>query len=552
MCATIKRSTDGSRLEKISFVTGFMNDLWHPWLLVLDNYEPAALYNHIMEILPSRGYGGIILITRGKAQNGLGKVLSVPKFLTPAEQNTLNSLLVQEVQRKDVEGIKRAVNQGADVDTLIWDEWPCLHRAALFGLNDAVALLLSRGANMNPHVKIRKPLFWATSGGHSSTASLLLDHEDKNELVSNAADNQAAFNEAAENGSLTIMLIIRSRREVRLNIKNQYDQTPLQSAAGKGHRDIVKFLIDEGTLLEDHEQGDQALLRAASAGHLEVVKFLCCQGKVDPNARDGQGSSALCYAAKSKDAESNEENGEEMAKFLLDKGADPNPASGSDGPLHEAAVHEHLKMVALLLEHGADPTLNANGWCPLTNAIRYKSPGVITLLLGAKVSDPAVRNSWLEGGLRYACRVGERGVVLQILQERTNINTVEETGVPRGASPLLLAILSGHVKTAQLLIRRGARQDLADEQGRLPLPLAVENGYELVVRDLIRAGGEPNLNTGDNDDTPLILAVTKGHEKVVEVLLKNGADQNLTNKFGAMALDVAEEKRHKEIIKLLE
>jgi ankyrin repeat protein len=549
--ATIRRSTDGSRTEKIAFVTGFLNELWHPWLLVLDNYESVALYNNIMEFLPHRGYGGIILITRSQTQNGLGKVLQVPKFVTLEDQNHLNSLLAQEVQRKDFEGIKNLVNQGADVNTLIWNEWPCLHRVALFGLEDAVTFLLERGANPNPPVKLRKPLFWAASGGHESICRLLLDHEDATGLISNPADNQAAFNAAAEEGRLDIVRMIWNRREVRLNNKNQYGETPLQSAARKGHVETLKFLIDQGSLLEDHSQGDGALIGAASAGHLEVVKILCSQGKVSPNIRDGQGRTALCYAAELKDTKSSQENGEEMAKFLLDKGADPNSFGGSDGPLHQAALHGHLKMVRLLLEHDADPTRNGNGWCPLTNAIKYNSPEVITLLLQVKISDPIVRNAWLERSLRYACRVGERDAVLQLLRAGANINAIEEEGVPKGATPLLLAILNGHVKTAQLLIRRGARQDLADEKGRLPLPSAAENGYDLLVRDLIRAGGEPNLKSGLNEDTLLIIAAAKEHEKVIKVLLENGADKKATNKFGETALDIAEEKGQEEMVKLL-
>jgi hypothetical protein len=49
MYATIRRATDGSRAEKLAFVTNFPNDLWHPWPLVLDNYEAVLLYDHIME-----------------------------------------------------------------------------------------------------------------------------------------------------------------------------------------------------------------------------------------------------------------------------------------------------------------------------------------------------------------------------------------------------------------------------------------------------------------------------------------------------------------------
>jgi ankyrin repeat protein len=103
-----------------------------------------------------------------------------------------------------------------------------------------------------------------------------------------------------------------------------------------------------------------------------------------------------------------------------------------------------------------------------------------------------------------------------------------------------------------LLIRRGAKQDLGDETGRLPLPTAAESGYDSLIRDLIRAGGDPNMKSGLNEDTPLILAAGKKQDKVVKMLLDNGADRMLENKFGDIALDVAEEKGYKEVIELLE
>lgn len=96
-------------------------------------------------------------------------------------------MLINEVQRKNFEGIKIAVNQGADVDTMIWDEWPCVHRVALFGMDDALLFLIEQGANINIHAKQRKPLYWAASEGHEAICCLLLDHEDKTGLVSKPA-----------------------------------------------------------------------------------------------------------------------------------------------------------------------------------------------------------------------------------------------------------------------------------------------------------------------------------------------------------------------------
>ncbi|CZR64859.1 uncharacterized protein PAC_14758 [Phialocephala subalpina] len=553
MYATIKRSTDGSRAEKIRFVKEFLNDLWHPWLLVLDNYESKALYNDIMEFLPCRGYGGIIFITRNEAESGLGKVLHIPKFTTQEDQTRLDSLLTQEVQRKNVEGIKNLVSQGASPDALIWNEWPCLHRSALFGLHDAVTFLLDSGANPNPPgVNIRKLFYWAASGGSVAVCETLLDHEDRVGIYTNQADNQSAFNVACDEGHLEIIKMIMKRREVNLSAKNRYDETPLQSVARKGHFEIVKFLIDKGALTNDHIQGNQALIGAASAGHFEIVKLLCGIGKVDPNVQDKQGISPLCYAAKSRDESTYKENGLKIAKFLLEKGADATLVGEYSGPLNEAALFGHLEMAKLLLEHGADPMRDVNGWCPLTNAIKYKCPEIIDLLLNANIEDQEARKKWLEKGLRSTCRLDDRAAALKLLKAGADVDAVEESGVPKGASPLLIAILNGYTKLGQFLIRQKARQDLADEKGRVPLSVAAESGYELLVRDLIKAGGDKDLKSGENEDTLLILATANGHENVVRVLLEAGADREECNKFGDVAMDIAEEKKNKKIIALLE
>ena len=558
--ATVRRSTNGSRKEKISFVRGFLNDLWHPWLLVLDNYEPAALYNDIMETLPGRGYGGIILITRDDAKNGLGQAIMVPKFLSLEDQNHLNSLLAQEIwrievaekdQRKDFEEMKNLVNQGADVNnTMVWGDWPCIHRLAMFGFEDAVAFFLERGADLNPpSVNKEKPIVFAARNGHESVCRMLLDHEDKSGLLLKPVDYQAAYNEAMEKGSLNIMQMLWSRRGVMLNSKNKDGYSSLQISSRKGHTDIAKFLIDQGALREDHSQGDQALTLAASYGHFEVVKLLCSEGKVSANPQSGKGITALCCVAKLGDPEAGEEKREEMAKFLLDKGADPNMFD-EYGPLHNAASNGDLTMIRLLLEHGADPLKGARS--PLSLSIEDNHPEATELLLQCKIDDEEARRAWLESSLLYASAAGRRDAVLQLLQAGANIDAIQDKGHYKGATPLLLAIFNEEVKTAQLLIRRKASLDIADEEGHLPLPKAAAYGYHLLVRDLIRAGADPNMKTGDNADTPLILAAGKGHEKVIQVLLANGADKELTNKFGDTALDIAEEKECRGVIELLE
>ncbi len=49
-----------------------------------------------------------------------------------------------------------------------------------------------------------------------------------------------------------------------------------------------------------------------------------------------------------------------------------------------------------------------------------------------------------------------------------------------------------------------------------------------------------------------MLATANGHENVVRVLMGLGADKEECNKFGDVVIDIAEEKKDKKIIALLE
>jgi ankyrin repeat protein len=286
-----------------------------------------------------------------------------------------------------------------------------------------------------------------------------LDHEDKTEQLLKPADYQAAFNQAVGKGSLSTVKLLWSRREVTLNGKDQYGYTPLQSAARNGHTDIVKFLIDQGALIEDHEQGDQALIDAASDGYFEVIKLLCTEGKVDPNATYGSDKRTALYCiAGLKDKNGRESQREEMAKFLLDKGADPNRFE-NEGPLHQAATHDLSDMIRLLLEHGADPMKGGNNYSPLQAAIYWQSPEAIKLFLESKIRDSAAWEKWLDRSLLFAASSGHREAVLQLLKAGANINAFQEEGYCKGATGLLLAIIGSKIKAAQLLIRQGEPLD---------------------------------------------------------------------------------------------
>ncbi|MCJ1405368.1 hypothetical protein MMC11_008595 [Xylographa trunciseda] len=552
MSATIRRTKQGSRTEKIDFIKKFLGELWHPWLLVLDNYQHFA-WGDLLEYLPKTGYGGIIFITRDSTSSNLGSAISVRKYLTTQEQSRLDSSIANAVQSDDLEMVKALISEGADVNALVYNQWPCLHRAALLGSPKMVSFLLANGADPGDRALQDRPLWWAAYGGYPDVVKILLDHDDMTSYVPTLQENNLAYLAAAEKGSLESIRLLLNRREITYDAKDRRGQTALELAAKNGHVDVVKLLLERSAYSKDKNSHEQALMGAMSHfnQHHELAKVFCTTGKVNPNAQSQDGGTPLYYAASSKDDSSREENGANITRFFLELGADPNLLNKEGrGPLHEAALYNHTNTLKLLLEHGANPTTEDRlGYTPLLSAIKYKSQDTASILLDIDISDPAKRKSYLESTFKFAARNGDRDTILSILEKGSDIdiNCVDW----KGKTPLLLAVDGEHQSTARLLAKHGARQDIADADGRLPLHVAAACGFDSVVKDLVRAGKNCDMKNSKGE-TALCLAAAKGHEKTVELLLKLGADRELANRFGDTPLDLAEENHHEKIVKLLE
>ncbi|TVU30038.1 hypothetical protein EJB05_21641, partial [Eragrostis curvula] len=162
-------------------------------------------------------------------------------------------------------------------------------------------------------------------------------------------------------------------------------QGMLLNAAYNGDLRFVKKLVraldkGKGRLREAVEavrtnEGVAVLQLAAGNEQLEVCSYLVEGLRVDVNAADNKGRTALVYAVISENAT--------VVKYLLDHGADPDQADDEGlAPLHSAAGIGDCEMIEMLLAKGAyvDPLANEIG-TPLHLAVKEKQTGAVKILL---------------------------------------------------------------------------------------------------------------------------------------------------------------------------
>lgn len=126
-------------------------------------------------------------------------------------------------------------------------------------------------------------------------------------------------------------------------------------------------------------------------------------------------------------------------------------------------------------------------------------------------------------------------------------------------SPIVRALMNGHLDIARLLISRGADPNFAEGDnsfdafavGRTPLDYAAKEGLFEAVRFLVEEAAA-NLDPRDaNGWTPLFFAVSNGFLDAVKLLLSAGADPRVKDNEGKTILFHAAQENHKQTVSFL-
>jgi len=280
--------------------------------------------------------------------------------------------LKDAVKRGDAEAVRTLLRAGADANAADPDGSTPLHWAAHAENLEITNLLLTAGAKpaASSRYKITPLALAAEAGNASIVERLLTAGVDPN---STSEEEQTALMSAALNGKPDAIRALL-RRGANVNAAEAFKgQTALMFAAGEGNTSAVELLLEFGADLKAKSKGGYtALLFAVRNNRLDTVRFLLQHG-ANVNDAIPDGTAALNMSLLNADFD--------LASLLLDFGANPNVRDPRGFPLHIVVwLHEpgappdfamsgvdpqpppkpsgrvtHLEIAKKLLEKGADP-----------------------------------------------------------------------------------------------------------------------------------------------------------------------------------------------------
>lgn len=170
-----------------------------------------------------------------------------------------------------------------------------LMRAAMYGNEAMIRLLIKKGANVHARNKYGDTAFALAAKGNWSKAFELLKPLGPQDLV--GAFSNAYKNKHALTDDQLIELIMKSSD---IDTQNNNGYTPLMSSLESFHPECAKKLIDMGAKVNlQNNAGRTALMFAACKGYTKIVNLLLKKGaRID--LTDKEGHSAQWFAKEKK------------------------------------------------------------------------------------------------------------------------------------------------------------------------------------------------------------------------------------------------------------
>ena len=265
----------------------------------------------------------------------------------------------------------------------------------------------------------------------------------------------------------------------------------------------IALVVAAATVVADGQ--GQNLREAARAGNLPAVRALL-QKRVDVNAADADGTTALHWAVRANNAD--------IVKALLGARANAN-ATNSYGmtPLILAATNGDAVLTQALLTGGADPNRAASrGQTPLMTAARTGNAATVKALLDKGARVDAREEVLGEQALMWAAAENHADVVTLLLSRGADVNARSNaltfpkdsfglegvlTSLPKGEwTALMYAARDGAPDAARALAKGGADLNVVDPEGTTALVRAIINSHYDTAAVILEEGANPNITDG--------------------------------------------------------
>lgn len=285
------------------------------------------------------------------------------------------------------------------------------------------------------------------------------------------------------------------------------------------------------TAVTEYEEGEA---RTWTQQHLEVADMRhrpdpailtppSLEGGQDVDVRGPCGMTPLMVAAVRgggiDTGEDEDDDGSAAAVItdLVAQGAELNATMDKTGEtsLHLAARYARADAAKRLLDAGADANLQDNtGRTPLHAAVAADAMGVFQILLRNRATNLNARMHDGTTPLILAARLAIEGMVEDLINADADINAADNSG----KTALHWAAAVNNTEAVNILLAHGANRDAQD----------------------------------DKDETPLFLAAREGSYEACKALLDNFANREITDHMDRLPRDVAGERLHHDIVRLLD
>lgn len=239
-----------------------------------------------------------------------------------------------------------------------------------------------------------------------------------------------------------------------------------------------------------------------------------------------------------------------VVKYLIENGCDVNKKTSKNlTPLFFAVIKDDLQKAKLLLENDADVNVICDKDEPTTALYLAESKEMVSLLLEYGAID--YHDKWNQfNRFAKACASSndDETEIIALLKDQHDIDEIYIEFDKILTCPLNIAVSYDNVNTVEYLLALGANVN-NPRTWFSPIQIVSRDNSLNSLKLLLQSGAL--IDDLRREVSPLYLASYNGNKEIVEILLQNGADVSIQNDEGKTAYDIALEKGHIEILKLL-